>query len=337
MKNNPEKGYLILGIVGIVAIVCIFAIGILVLGSYAWSNSADDEGNIAGFAMGGKTQTDTSKIWAELKRRGLQGTHYTLNIHGKSNTFNKADCTATPDPVTGEYGNNIFVPSYSDASVNNQILMLGGKSGGKWASTGALYGVRDTCTAPFDGDAAELVIPPSDKGYYVVARVLGKPTENPEIALTGDLVFVQDEFGNDLLVLGLVTSNGFFTPTQALTRTTGKVSATDITGLFEWSGSVCYFDGTNYCYDYLGNNICTQKSLCCTDTDGNGIQDSCVAPSIDSDGNLYCEASYTLFTMSCKDYTNEWVFNIGDFVGYMWDVYTDGNFKLVNIRFYPVQ
>ena len=42
-------------------------------------------------------------------------------------------------------------------------------------------------------------------------------------------------------------------------------------------------------------------------------------------------------TLGCQEYLDTWVFNIGDFVGAMWEMYADGNFKLANIRFYPVK
>lgn len=280
---------------------------------------------------------NSGSVWTALKAKGLQGEHHTLNIHGKKSDFNKQDCVVTPDPVTGEYSNNVFIPSYSTETMKNQIIMLSGNAKGKWASTNITYGVRDACTAPFDGDAAELVLPPNEKGYYVTARVLGKPTNNPELTIEGDLLWVQDENGNDLLVLGLVTDNGFRTPSGTYTRSTGKVSAVDITGLFEWNGSVCYFSPENYCYDDTAQNICTNKNICCQDISGDGTYDSCTDPTLDASGLETCSEGYQLLSVGCRDYVNEWVFNIGDFVGYMWDVYSDGNFKLANIRFYPVQ
>ncbi len=288
---------------------------------------------------GGKTgSTDSGSVWAALKAKGLQGEHYTLNIHGKKSDFNKQDCTVSPDPVTGEYSNNVFVPSYSSDAVKNQIIMVSGNAKGKWASLGQVYGVRDACTAPFDGDAAELVLPPNEKGYYVTARVLGKPTDNPQLTLAGDLLWVQDENGNDLLVLGLVTDNGFQTPSGTYSRTAGKVKAVDITGLFEWNGSVCYLSPENYCYDAAGQYTCSNRNVCCQDADGNGIYDTCTDPAIDATtGAATCDAGFQMLTAGCRDYVNEWVFNIGDFVGYMWETYTDGNFKLANIRFYPVR
>lgn len=285
-----------------------------------------------------KSSNESGSIWADLLRRGLQGEHYTLNIHGKKADFNKQDCTVTPDPITGEYSNNVFVPSYStDSSERNQIIMTSGNARGKWASTNQTYGVRDACTAPFDGDAAELVLPPNEKGYYVTARVLGKPTEDPKLAIEGDLLWIQDENGNDLLILGLVTDNGFSTPSTTLTRTKGKVNAVDITPLFEWNGSVCYFNPQNYCYDTLGQYTCTNRNICCQDTDANGVYETCNDPLINADGSQYCATGFQLLSVGCRDYLNEWVFNIGDFVGYMWETFTDGSFKLANIRFYPVR
>ncbi len=294
--------------------------------------------NIRGMAAGGikgsdKTK-DTGHIWAELKEKGLQGEHYTLNIHGKDH-FNKQDCDKAIDEG---YGNSIFVPSESDPAVRNQIVMMSGHKKGKWAATAdTTYGVRDSCTAAFDGDPAEIVLPPNEKGYYVVARILGKPTDSPSLALEGDLLWVIDENGNDLLVLGLVTDDGFATPSVTLTRTKGNVKMVDITGLFEWSGSVCYFDTTNYCYDELGNYTCEDRSICCIDSDLDGIYETCEEPMVDENGTEYCAEGYNLYTVGCRDYYDEWVFNIGDFVGYMWDTFTDGSFKLANIRFYPVQ
>jgi hypothetical protein len=321
-KNNPL--YLVI-------------LGVLVLSgfvAYVVYQKDISVGLMKSYAGGNQASVDSGSVWAALKAKGLQGEHYTLNIHGKNDSFNKQDCTVVPDPLTGEYSNNIFVPSYSSDAVKNQIIMTSGNAKGKWAATAPTYGVRDACTAPFDGDAAELVLPPNEKGYYVTSRVLGKPTDNPEITLDGSLMWVVDENGNDLLVLGLVTDNGFQTPSGTYSRTTGKVKAVDITGLFEWNGGVCYFSPENYCYDTAGQYTCTDRNVCCTDADG--VYETCTDPTVALDGTESCTVG-SLLPVSCQDYVNEWVFNIGDFVGYMWDTYTDGNFKLSNIRFYPVR
>jgi len=329
MKENFLPALTIVAVVAVVGLI-VFGLGI--------KNDAPSEvvREYYGLAAGGVKPdkvNNNDHVWDVLQRQGLQGDHYTLNIHGKKDSFNKQDCNA----IDSEYGNNIFIPSNSPES-NNQILMLSGNAKGKWASEAVTtFGVRDSCVAAFDGDAAELVIPPNDQGYFVVARVLGKPTNDPELTLGGDLVFVQDELGNDLLVLGMVTDNGFQTPTTTLTRTKGKVKAVDITGLFEWNGQVCYFDGTNYCYDEFGSYTCSAETLCCQDTGGDGIFDTCTDPMLDIDGLEYCADGYSLMDVACQEYVNEWVFNIGDLVGYMWDEYSDGDFKLANIRFYPIK
>ena len=290
-----------------------------------------------GIAVKPPGDNNSGSVWEVLQAEGLRGDHHTLNIHGKKSDFNKQDCTAEPDPITGEYGNNIFMPSNSGETLN-QILIVSGKGKGSKKDSISAYGVKDTCMNAFDGDAAEVILPPNDKGYFVVARVLGKPTDDPSLRLeNGDLMFVEDESGNDLLVLGLVTptNGGWQTPSVELTRTKGKVTAVDITGLFRWSGSVCYFDTTNYCTE---EDSCTDKQFCCIYNDLEGYYDECYEANPDEIYSEICEGeNYDLMTLRCQDYVDTWVFNIGDYVGAMWEMYADGNFKLVNIRFYPVK
>ena len=287
--------------------------------------------SIAGKPQG---EDNSGSVWEVLQAEGLSGEHHTLNIHGKKSDFNKQDCTAEPDPITGEYGNNIFMPSNS-GETSNQILIVSGKGRGSKKDLISAYGVRDACTNKFDGDAAEVILPPNDKGYFVVARVLGKPTDDPSLTLQeGELKFVEDENGNDLLVLGLVTETGWETPTKTLTRTKGKVTAVDMTGLFLWSGSVCYFDTTNYCPEA---GSCTDNQFCCIDNDSDGYYDDCYEATEVEIYNSICDGEYDLMTLGCQEYLDTWVFNIGDFVGAMWEMYADGNFKLANIRFYPVK
>jgi hypothetical protein len=37
----------------------------------------------------------------------------------------------------------------------------------------------------------------------------------------------------------------------------------------------------------------------------------------------------------CRTYENEWVFNIADFVGYLWDIDSTGAY-VIQVRFYPL-
>jgi hypothetical protein len=259
----------------------------------------------------------------ELNPNGFpSGAHYTLNIHGKKLDF---QC---PEPVLEEngdatLGSNIFIPEDGQGI---QIIMESGAAKGKRATTITDFGVTDACTADFDGDAAVLQLPPKDKGYRVYARPLAKPTGEPSLEVLPELLAAEDEFGNDLIFLGLVTDNGFETGSETFTRRKGKSKAVDITGLFEWSGDVCYFD-TSLC-DPVEN--CTQSTVCCTDVDPDGVYESC-EPQVDE----IC-SSGTPTDVFCKTFTAEWVFSIADFVRYLWDAENKG-LKLLNVRFYPVE
>jgi hypothetical protein len=184
------------------------------------------------------------------------GEHYTLNIHGKKIDF---QC---PEPEFDEngnpvYGGSIFIPEDGQGI---QIIMESGSSKGKHAATITDFGVKDPCTADFDGDAAVLQLPPNDKGYRVYGRPLAKPTDEPSLQVMPELLAAVDEFGNDLIFLGLVTDKGFESSSEIFTRKKGKSKAVDITGLFQWSGDVCYFS-TALC-DPIEE--CTQRGMSAT-------------------------------------------------------------------------
>ena len=249
------------------------------------------------------------------------GEHYNLNIIGKKDGFTcpEPDVDEFGDPV---YGNVVFVPQNG---TDIEVIMQSGK--GEKAETITELQVIDPCTAAFDGDAAVLQLPKNDKGYRVYARALATPTDSPDLTITPELVLVEDESGNNLIYLGLVTDNGFETPLVTFTRNKGKSKSVDITGLFEWTGQVCYFEEP-LAYDSV-------LTKCCLDTDLDGIYDNCL-DQILVDGVLTCPDGYDELTVFCTDYQDEWVFNIGDFVEYLWDMDNNG-LKLLQVRFYPVQ
>ncbi|MEW5803354.1 MAG: hypothetical protein AB1847_14770 [bacterium] len=204
-------------------------------------------------------------------------------------------------------------------------MQSGNVKGKKAAAITELQAV-DPC-AGFDGDGAVIQLPPNEAGYRVYARALGKPTDDPDIRISPELIAVEDENGNDLVYLGLVTDSGFETPSVSFTRTKGKSVAVDITGLFQWSGTVCYLTDPGVYLD--------TKDLCCIDTDFDGIFNECIDAILDPDtGLLTCPVDYISTVAYCNEYTDEWIFNIGDFVTYLWN--TDNNgVKLLQIRFYP--
>ena len=246
------------------------------------------------------------------------GHHYNWNIIGKKANFTCPE-QATDDFGNLVYGNVVFVPEHGD---NIEILMQSGK--GKRAANITELQVIDWCTKTFDGDAAVLQLPKNDQGYRVYARALAKPTDNPYLKIVPSLEAVVDESGNDLIYLGLVTSNGFTSPYGSYTRKKGKSKATNITGLFEWSGEVCYLN-EDYCNPW---DECSQTALCCTAVEPDGVFESC---EVKGDA---CAMETIEVAAFCKTYDSEWVFNIGDFVTVLWATDNHG-VKLLQVRFYP--
>lgn len=319
------------------------------------------------------------------------GPHFNLNIIGKQDTFscpapsfylrviadNNIDgdlgalvescddldvCEATDIQV---YGNVVFVPRSGGGATNTpiSILMESGRKGPKGAPAIADLQVADWCSESFPdsggtgaGDPGVVRLPQNDEGYAVFARITGKPGDQTSFSVVPDLVLVQDEAGNDLISLGLVTPTGVFNPDGILLRRTSDTGtgkrvqkATDITPLFQWTGDVCYVqsDWALYCTDPLtGQNLCSARSLCCVDATSDGAYDRCdLLPAVgidpDGDGNYECPAtdsagiSYLAVEAQCRAYSNQWVFNIGDFVDVLWNVENSGSY-VVQVRFYPL-
>lgn len=248
------------------------------------------------------------------------GEHYNLNIIGKKDGFTCPDQEYDEfgNPV---YGNVVFVPENGEGI---EIYMQSGK--GKKAEAVTELQVIDPC-AGFDSDGAVIQLPKNEAGYRVYARALAKPTDEPDIKIMPELIAVEDENGNDLVYLGLVTENGFETPSVSFTRKKGKSKAVEITGLFLWTGTVCYLSEPLEYED--------TRELCCIDLTGDGIFDECVDATVDPDTLVSsCPEDYTSLLGYCHEFTDEWVFNIGDFVTYLWN--TDNNgVKLLQVRFYP--
>lgn len=267
------------------------------------------------------TPASATKPGEDVNPNGFpSGEHYNLNIIGK-----KAEFTC-PEQEYDElgmpiYGNVIFVPQNG---VGIEIFMQSGK--GKKAADIPTLQVIDPCSG-FDEDEAVLQLPKHEAGYDVYARALATPTDNPDMTIAPGLVAVEDEAGNDLYYLGLVTDNGFETPFETFVRNKGKSKAVEISGLFEWTGDVCYFTD-DYCDPDLGCDAITE--LCCTDTNMDGVYEGCDP----KEAEVECLEGAEQVTAFCNSYTAEWVFNIGDFVTYLWDIENNG-LKLLQVRFYP--
>jgi len=241
------------------------------------------------------------------------GEHYNLNIIGKNAEFT---CAAPELDENGNplYGNVVFVP---ENGMDIRIVMQSGRAG-KTKTGETITGLRvlDPCTAPFDGDEAVLQLPANPYGYDVYARALAKPTDDPSMTITSSLLNVEDEFGDPLVWMGIVYQDGTFSRTsETFVRSKGRSTAVDITGLFMWSGMICWdaasdaSTATTFCRDAAGN--LTPKG---------------VEP---------CPPGSTEVTLYCRIYeTPTWVFNIGDFVNYLWSANNSG-LKLLQVRFYP--
>jgi len=146
---------------------------------------------------------------------------------------------------------------------------------------------------------------------------------NPDF---GDLTSCPDDPANeDLLALGLITSNGVFdlvdqefvqvdNSGNEKGKGKGKSKAVDITGLFLWTGDVC-----DDSFDTNGDGSITVADV--DDLNGDGIID-------DADLAIYLETN-------CTHFDSEWVFSVADLVVVDHEITNDG-VKLLKLRFYPV-
>jgi hypothetical protein len=221
-------------------------------------------------------------------------------------------CVETNIPI---YGKVVFVPENGEGI---EIYMESGK-GKKAAAITDLQAI-DPC-AGFDGDGATIQLPKNEYGYRVYTRALAKPGEDTYIKITPSLVMVEDEYGDDLVYLGIITDSGFQLPeSEKIERRKGPSRAFEITGLFTWTGTICYLNQPDESY--------SETLMCCKEIMEPPYYE-CVVPT-----DSTCPEVYTLTTVYCKSYEGVWVFNIADFVTYLWSVDNKGT-KLLQVRFYP--
>jgi hypothetical protein len=255
------------------------------------------------------------------------GKHFNLNIIAKNpDTF---ECSLSDDG-----GKVIFVPENGG---HFKIYMESGKKGPKSDPDILDLQVIDRCAGFSEGDNAVLRLPKNEGGYMVYARVLAKPSKGDETrgfeVFQPELQLVQDEQGNDLWTLGLVTGNSLQTPEEFI-RTTGKSKAVNITRLFEFTGTVCYLaepEGFDPLLDEFFYKCC---GLIDWDLDGIYDDNSGCGDSYYDNVAYVCEYIETY----CQSYATgpQWIFNIADFVDLLWGIDSNGS-KLLQIRFYPIQ
>ncbi len=262
------------------------------------------------------------------------GAHFNLNFIGKDASFTCPaqeylrdiegnlilDSKGQPIPA---YGNVIYIPQNTSLAYEPRIVIDSGSKGPKGATGTTALQVMDWCAGFTANDPAWFRLPANEAGYKVYARALAKPTDNPSMIFYGpELVYAEDEYYNDLVYLGLVTSNGFTTPTATFTRTKGKSTAMEITGLFQWSGTVYYLSTNSVPSGYPSTLYCAIDTTIPPD----GKYDSVIPPTEGA-----CPVGTPVYGVT---YTNNWVFNIADFVQVFYKI-TNNNVKLVQVRFYP--
>ena len=290
------------------------------------------------------------------------GQHFNLNIHGKQAGFSGGEDPGghsvftleycPPDETTGEPTEHIQYVSNKKAAVTDlQVL--------------------DKCTEAFDTTPAKVQLPfrvmtdegPKEAGgYYVFARILGKPN-NGNIEPTSNIILYpntvveacndlggNEEFpdytecpGDPLLALGLIVGQNVYgaTPEEyvrfdpAATTGKGKSKATDITRLFIYTGWVV--DAT---LDANDDEVIDINDVPVADYDGNPVtpdnQDYNNDLVIDeADVEAWLTDMAALAEPMAWYFANEWIFNIADLVITEQGLMNDGT-KLVQLRFYPV-
>ena len=95
--------------------------------------------------------------------------------------------------------------------------------------------------------------------------------------------------------------------------------------MFQWSGTVCYFEEPADGYE-------SSSTVCCVDSDVDGDLDECTPATVDT--ILTCEEGSVELTTYCKSFTAEWIFNAADYITMLMESNNNG-VKLLQIRFYP--
>lgn len=291
------------------------------------------------------------------------GPHFNLNILGKKEGF---ACPSQADYLAGTPSQNvIYVPQVSNEI---SILMESGAKGPKSEPALTTLKVTDWCSQTLDGDAATLMLPKNADGYAVFARILGKPGERggPTFQFSGrEFALVQDEFGNDLIALGMITDTGVvdYAGTELQRwdgsgKGKGALRAKDISALFQFTGTVCAVnDQTTFCSTggcVAGPTVCCAPledsngtlvvASACNDPDLVGFG-ACVAQVETSPGVFACPTELVVgetttttvcaVPTACKQFTGAWIFNVADFVNLLYDAQNDGSYN-VQLRLYPL-
>jgi len=273
------------------------------------------------------------------------GAHFNLNIHEQRASF-------VGDSTPG--GNSVFILEYGESTIQYVT--------NKKASLTQLY-VLDPLAEYFDGDPVKVQLPYEPEGYYVFARILGKPNNgqlepvsniilypNSVVAACNDTDPANPDFpgytecpNDPLLALGLIVGPNLYIvdPETEMyvrfdpeaTKGKGKSKATDITRLFTYTGWV-----VDARLDLNEDGVIGVDDIPEADYDGDGIVDR----DYNQDGVVdEDDVEAWLTDMSLLDppmawyFAEEWILNIADLVITEQGLVNDGT-KLLQVRFYPV-
>ena len=289
------------------------------------------------------------------------GPHFNLNILGKNNDF---VCPSLADYLASTPGQNVIYVRRVDSNI--EILMESGAKGPKSDPSLTTLKVTDWCSNNIDNTPAVVQLPKDADGYAVYARITGKPGSEdglPTFAFSGrEFALVEDEFGNDLIALGLITDTGIYDFSgnelyrfDSSKNGKGVRKATNITELFQFTGEICAInEQTTFCSPDL--SLCTPGPIvCCVpfvdDGSGNLVEASSCDPTlvgfgacVNQEGGI-CPTTITYngitttnicqVTTQCKTFTDQWIFNIADFVNILFGAENNGSYN-VQFRFYPL-
>lgn len=276
------------------------------------------------------------------------GAHFNLNIHGKDPaTFDGAE----------DGGHSIFIPIDGVATIQYVT--------NKKSSVTDLI-VLDANA--IDDGKAKVQLPYEREGYYVFARILGKPNNGQDDAVSSIILYpnkviaacndtdpANPDFpgytecpGDPLLALGLIVGTNFYTAEPEgyvrfdpeATKGKGKSKATDITRLFTYTGWVVDARLDTSGPDGVPDGDIDEYDIPVDDYDGDPLTE----PNRDYNNDGFVnedDVTAWLTDKSLEDppmawyFEEEWILNIADLVITEQGLVNDGT-KLLQVRFYPV-
>ncbi len=300
----------------------------------------------ASVALAAKPQSSGSGKDVIAMSNGFpSGEHFNLNIHGKKASF-------TGDSTPG--GKSVFILEYGKST----IQYVSNKKSSVTELT-----VLDPLAEAFDGDPAKVQLPSEQQGYYVFGRILAKPNNGQNDAVSSIILYPNEvvEACNDtdpanpdfpdytecpddpLLALGLIVGpnlykaepEGYVRFDTAATKGKGKSKATDITRLFTYTGWV-----VDAALDDNGDGVIGIDDVPLGDYDSNlgtvpNHDDNNDGSEDEADVEAWLIDMSLLGTPTAWYFAEEWILNIADLVITEQGLVNDGT-KLLQIRFYPV-